>query len=99
MEYCESRTDEVDCEVDTDEAYAFLIGTMERRDRLDIVHDRLQLPRLDNGHYDMDILTRDLPTEAARLQAQAGNPGAGSPVGTDPLPSAGHRPVTSTAMI
>ncbi|KAE8883466.1 hypothetical protein PF003_g32558 [Phytophthora fragariae] len=99
MEYCESRTDEVDCEVDTDEANAFLIGTMERRDRLDIVHDRLQLPRLDNGHYDMDILTRDLPTEAARLQAQAGNPGAGSPVGTDPLPSAGHRPVTSTAMI
>ncbi|KAE9201610.1 hypothetical protein PF005_g14888 [Phytophthora fragariae] len=49
-----------------------IIGAMERRDRLDVVHDRLRLPRLDRVPYDVTILANGLEAEADRLRQVAG---------------------------
>ncbi|KAE9266537.1 hypothetical protein PR003_g32091, partial [Phytophthora rubi] len=75
MECCATRTDEIDTLTDDADVNAFIIGTMERRVRLDVVHDRLMLPRLDNTPYDLDILADGLPAEAARLQRCANSDG------------------------
>ncbi|KAE9317675.1 hypothetical protein PR003_g18419 [Phytophthora rubi] len=71
MESCQARTDELEVLADSDDTNDFLIGTMERRNRLDIVHDRLQLPRLDSGIYDIGVLETELPDEESRLQRLA----------------------------
>ncbi|KAE8960575.1 hypothetical protein PR003_g32323 [Phytophthora rubi] len=61
---------------DDDFTNMIIIGAMERRDRLDVVHARLHLECLDSAPYDIAILERGLGAEAARLQDLAGQIGA-----------------------
>ncbi|KAE9203440.1 hypothetical protein PF005_g14192 [Phytophthora fragariae] len=71
MESRQARTDELEVLADSDDSNDYLIGTVVRRNRLDIVHDRLQLPRLDSGVYDIGVLETELPDEESRLQRLA----------------------------
>ncbi|KAE8986134.1 hypothetical protein PR003_g23020 [Phytophthora rubi] len=80
MDDSEARQEDLDPLVDTDEGNAILIGTVDRRDRLDIAHDRLKLARLDSCSYDMDILAGGLRAEGVRLQALANKSDAGTEV-------------------
>ncbi|KAE9359070.1 hypothetical protein PR003_g947 [Phytophthora rubi] len=52
---------------------------MERRHRMDVVHDRLGLPRLDSAPYDIAIFEDDLQAEAVRLRDVAGLTGTVMP--------------------
>jgi hypothetical protein len=77
MAYSEPRmstTDPGDCSEETD---MILIGGMEPRARLDIVHDRLGLPRLNAEGFDMDAMEDGLHGEGGRLQQEAGPPSPG----------------------
>ncbi|KAE8969574.1 hypothetical protein PR001_g27369 [Phytophthora rubi] len=70
--YSTEHMGRIDVLNDEDVTNAVIIGATERRDRLDIIHDRLRLPRLDREPYDIAILDSDLQAEANRLHKQAG---------------------------
>ncbi|KAL4106603.1 hypothetical protein PRIC1_004650 [Phytophthora ramorum] len=56
---------------DDDDPNSAIIGALDRRSRLDVIHDRLQLDKLDSVYYDIAILEDGLAEEAARLQLRA----------------------------
>ncbi|KAE9020863.1 hypothetical protein PR001_g13494 [Phytophthora rubi] len=72
-EYSATQIGRVDVMTDDEHTNRITIGGMERWDRLDVVHDRLHLPRLDSTPYDIAILEDDLQAEAARIQEQTGS--------------------------
>lgn len=72
IDYSSSRLAHVDALTDTAAVNTILIGGMEHRRRLDVVHDRLHLPRLDGDGYDMAHLEASLSAEGDRLQQAAG---------------------------
>lgn len=72
MERSKAKQPSVDFLQDTTEINTTIIGGMERRDRLDVIHDRLQIPRLDKESYDIALLEDGLSLEADRLQRAAG---------------------------
>ncbi|KAE8902968.1 hypothetical protein PF005_g25274 [Phytophthora fragariae] len=76
IEYGQSNAATVDPLQLDDTTNTIISGAMERRDRLDVVHDRLHLPRLDRAPYDITILADGLGAEADRFCAEAGLSGA-----------------------
>ncbi|KAE8962903.1 hypothetical protein PR003_g30658 [Phytophthora rubi] len=72
MDYRSGRLGHIDLMLDDDATNTVVIGALERRDRIDVVHDRLGLPRLDSAHYDIAILEDGLSFEETRLQRRAG---------------------------
>ncbi|KAE9311418.1 hypothetical protein PR003_g20022 [Phytophthora rubi] len=85
-EYSVAQLGRADVMEDEDQTNMIIIGGMERRDRLDVVHDRLGLPRLDSAPYDIAILEDGLHAETDRLQALVGQMGTGP---ANPPPSPG----------
>ncbi|KAE9217947.1 hypothetical protein PF004_g14008 [Phytophthora fragariae] len=85
IEYRQGLLAQVKCLNDDDATNSILIGAMERRARLDVVHDRLHLEKLGRDPYDIAILESGLTEEEDRLQALPGMSGlvADSGIGTD----------------
>ncbi|KAE9268531.1 hypothetical protein PF008_g31095 [Phytophthora fragariae] len=76
---------------------------MERRARLDVVHDRLNLGRMDRDPYDIAILDGVLKAEADKLHALAGTGGGSAhPTGTIVAPdgdSARRNPISAQGKV
>lgn len=72
IELSEPKLAGVDTLHDLDEVNTVIIGGMEHRERLDIIHDRLHLPRLDGECIDLVDLEARLGAEGDRLHRVAG---------------------------
>lgn len=70
--YSTEHMGRIDVLNDDNETNGVVIGATERRDRLDIFHDRLRLPRLDREPYEIAIMDSGLQAEKNRLHKQAG---------------------------
>jgi hypothetical protein len=71
MAYSEDKVRDVDVMLDSDEVDLIIVGGMEHRAHLDVVHDRLGLPRLNGDAYDIADLEASL-VEGERNRRAAG---------------------------
>ncbi|KAE8887829.1 hypothetical protein PF003_g28140 [Phytophthora fragariae] len=72
IDYSQGLLAQVDYLNDDDATNTILIGAMERRARLDVIHDRLRLDTLDRDPYDIAILESGLEVEEERIHTLAG---------------------------
>jgi hypothetical protein len=72
MAYSAPRMAELNPLECSEEVDTILIGGLEHRDRLDVVHDRIGLPRLDAAGFDIAAMEETLSEEGERLQNAAG---------------------------